>query len=1542
MNYRSILSDSIEASPYGVTELEALSTQETSTILDSYAQTTDDDDVGFVEDVATGFAAGVEGFGRSLIGLADMVLLDVIPDEYSKERFIERPTGTAGAITEGLTQFGLGLIPGLGVAGLAGKAAKATSLIKMSDKTLKTAKGLTAGVTSDFVAFQGSEEKLSDLLKDTPYDNIFTQFLQSDQDDSEFEGRLKNVAEGGAVGAAITGILKGTGKLVRAMRNYNGTDEAKEAVKEAEGELKQAYVDEGVFTIEGLEQADEILNIVDNMDPNQINVDFTETPKPKVKETLEPDPLVDSDGGPTASNINPDLDEGPLLIGDETIESSTRIVEALGVVDELGEIDEVTDKLVKELMKRQSTKTPQEMIAEMIKELEMAGHSSDGIMEAVRSGKLTARKDVEALLELRFKQQAAFLGQRIALEKAGSISKRMYKLLEEGLDEGSDEFILESAKLQRAQTQNKHYGIVQSRIGSGAGGILGDRRSKVIGSNLDRLKKQLKLDEDQLGEDVELRASSNNIENVKDDKTTKDLFDAEEGDVKPAADIEDAVKNKEKTLERLNKQLQKRRDDFKANLEGVEITLDDGTKKKLTVEEVPEILDLKERIAYYDGAIKQEKEILRLRKELDDFSKASDEDLLKAEAKAERLKVLKKMGPQDAEYKKVRATLRRVKAQRLKGAKAPAKEVSAIKKTIARLNEQIEGLRKKALDGESLDTTPSAPKADVNPEIIKLKEIKRFYEKALRGNTNIDKLQKELDELPNISDEALLKAREAAEAKKGNRIEPTNAQQVRAKIEKIKQARLTEIDANNATVRTRQDFYNFMQRNVGSTDLRTYAKRMAIAADEGTLEETFHHVRQLSELSLFQKVTNAGLQVFQSNLLSGLPSVVLNSIGPATARVVKRLELVTGSAYGAFIKNDPEMKAVMKSALSLHSDMITGIDSLRMFMKGFKTSSDPITSGRTPFDDFTQRQGALAPTNFGVNPDGMMGQMMSFLNEASMFAFRVNAGVDAVNKNSAAYSSLHKQYTIDAIKNGIPEDQIESYVRANVKKTFTESGALYSESAVMRDIALQARKEGLDPNDDLAVARRTAELIKERKDEFDVNKQRKATQAADYARHVTMTEDPTGFATTTLNNLKRVFPPAGFAIPFVNTPMQILGFGLKRTLPGSIYTEMAPMITGKAAARRKEIAEMSVTERAAYQGQVATGVFASSALIYFAYLNKDKITGSGPRNPEERKALQSTGWQENSFILTADDGTETYVSYGRLDPIATVIGMAADMAAALDGRYIKDEEGLEAFSTLAFGLAESVTDKSFLRGLNNGLRALTDTDTYGAKFFKDIAAGMAVPMFVDKLKNTEENILIRESRTVFDAIFRKLPIAEENVPPKRTFLGDAVYRQNPVGYAGVANPFYVSSRKQDIVDKTIMELLHGFDHPDPKFNSHPDTDMRDFYNANGDQAYDRFLELSATTTINNRNLKQALKGLFMSRNYKNLNEKMKAGGGIVARANDDPRIDLINTVIARYRSKAKREAYKEFPSLMETVKQIEYQKRQNNVTTTPRNPIPQL
>jgi len=212
------------------------------------------DDVGVFEDVGTGLLAGVEGFGRSLIGFADMVLFDALPEEW-EERSFDRPQGMVGGLVEGITQFGLGLVPGLGVAGLAAKGAKAFGA---GSKLVSGVKTVSAGATADFIAFDEHEARLSDFL--VGHDatrNAITEYLQSNEEDSAFEGRMKNVLEGGALGA-VGGVLIKSVKALKKGKQLDGSPETIAAKEAADRELKHALVDTGLATEEGLKLSDEV------------------------------------------------------------------------------------------------------------------------------------------------------------------------------------------------------------------------------------------------------------------------------------------------------------------------------------------------------------------------------------------------------------------------------------------------------------------------------------------------------------------------------------------------------------------------------------------------------------------------------------------------------------------------------------------------------------------------------------------------------------------------------------------------------------------------------------------------------------------------------------------------------------------------------------------------------------------------------------------------------------------------------------------------------------------------------------------------------------------------------------------------------------------------------------------------------------------------------------------------------------------------------------------------------------------------------------
>lgn len=180
-------------------------------------QVDDESEIFSFEEALLAIPRGVEGFGRSVVGLVPGIDLE-------NERFFGRSETLVGAGLESIVQFGLGFLPGLGVAGIIGRTATATrvsaalSASKAGRFALGATKGSVAGGVADFLAFDGHEKNFSSLIETIPaLRNPLTEFLATDEEDPEVIGRIKNVLEGFGMGATL-GVVVESVRGLRAVR----------------------------------------------------------------------------------------------------------------------------------------------------------------------------------------------------------------------------------------------------------------------------------------------------------------------------------------------------------------------------------------------------------------------------------------------------------------------------------------------------------------------------------------------------------------------------------------------------------------------------------------------------------------------------------------------------------------------------------------------------------------------------------------------------------------------------------------------------------------------------------------------------------------------------------------------------------------------------------------------------------------------------------------------------------------------------------------------------------------------------------------------------------------------------------------------------------------------------------------------------------------------------------------------------------------------------------------------------------------------------
>jgi len=166
-------------------------------------------------------------------------------------------------------------------------------------------------------------------------------------------------------------------------------------------------------------------------------------------------------------------------------------------------------------------------------------------------------------------------------------------------------------------------------------------------------------------------------------------------------------------------------------------------------------------------------------------------------------------------------------------------------------------------------------------------------------------------------------------------------------------------------------------------------------------------------------------------------------------------------------------------------------------------------------------------------------------------------------------------------------------------------------------------------------------------------------------------------------------PGLKYFIPFVKTPTNIAKFALERT-PLNF-----PRLIAKAAKGELKGAELSEELAKPLMG---------SLLAFTAYelAEQGKITGGGPKDKAAREAKQNTGWLPYAYKT----GDGTYISFQRLEPIGSILGMAADLSELK--RDMKENEKFDLATAVSGSITNNISNKTFMQGFTNAINAISD------------------------------------------------------------------------------------------------------------------------------------------------------------------------------------------------------------------------------------------
>ncbi len=382
-----------------------------------------------------------------------------------------------------------------------------------------------------------------------------------------------------------------------------------------------------------------------------------------------------------------------------------------------------------------------------------------------------------------------------------------------------------------------------------------------------------------------------------------------------------------------------------------------------------------------------------------------------------------------------------------------------------------------------------------------------------------------------------------------------------------------------------------------------------------------------------------------------------------------------------------------------------------------------------------------------------------------------------------------------------------------------------------------------------------------------------------------------------IQNLAKEFPPIRIIVPFIRTPINLFRYAHQRT----------PLLN-RVNRRAHQMYKAGGEQRALIHAQTQMGgaVYATAALLYAS----KNMTGGGPEDPELRAAWLGAGNQPYSVKVPGLG----WVSYRRMDPVATPLGLMADfMESYGEIEEAWDTGTVEAAATsILASITSNLASKTFFRSITEFMQASTSGNASQMQRFLRNFESTLVPFSVAQQQLAAGiDPVFRESRTFLDNLRVRTPFLSTTVEAQRNVFGEKILRP-PGLFNRSFNPMTIMKPSSDTAMAAFVEMGRGFSMPRTQtaIDRIKFTDRRAFNNGTGQSPYDRWMEL-LTTTGNGMpqvNLRDQIENLINSDVWTRLpaGSELSPGGA---------RWLLVNNMIQAYRRAAMEKVRSEYPRL---------------------------
>jgi len=352
----------------------------------------------------------------------------------------------------------------------------------------------------------------------------------------------------------------------------------------------------------------------------------------------------------------------------------------------------------------------------------------------------------------------------------------------------------------------------------------------------------------------------------------------------------------------------------------------------------------------------------------------------------------------------------------------------------------------------------------------------------------------------------------------------------------------------------------------------------------------------------------------------------------------------------------------------------------------------------------------------------------------------------------------------------------------------------------------------------------------------------------------------------------------GYVIaPFMRTPTNILKYVLEHS-PANFARILAHATKGRKGGEKLRGEALSE--------ELAKPILGTLVGMGFAAMAKEGfLTGGGPTDERERRNLEATGWQPYSLHVG-----DQYISFKRLQPFASIAGIAADMV------EMKDEKKAGDLAQKLIGtIGENILDQSFWQGVDNFYGAWHDPVRFGETWAKRTAGSILVPNILAAGARAVDPTMRQTHLQDGSFVLNRIPFASMMLDPVRRGTGDVVTRPG-TAVERFVSPFQRSTEKGP--EANLERELGNIDYI-------PSPPSRTFTipNSGGKKVYlnrQEFALLQRHDEAMTKRLREAVE----DPRYKRLDpeEKRKFIRGRYQMAADDAKRKLLPIVLRRIRS----------------------------------------